>query len=116
MLSNKVNPNIDHNKLTLDEAVRLQEITGDARILSSMAEQLGYAVFRMPVFEGVSDQAVLETVTAIWARNGELGGDIHSAFADSRITKAEFDKINSDVFGLVTACMEMLYRLGQLVE
>lgn len=116
VLSNKVNPNNEHNKLTLDEAVRLQEITGDARILSAMAQQLGFAVFRMPVFEGVSDQAVLETVTAIWARNGEMGGDINAAFSDGRITRAELNKINGDVYQLVSACMEMLNRLSQLVE
>ncbi len=116
ILGNKVNPNCETNRLTMDEAVRLQEITGDARILRAMAEQLGYAVFRMPVFEGVSDQAVLETITTIWARQGELGGDIHAAFADSRITSAEFNKINSDVFSVVAAMMEMLNRLQQLVE
>lgn len=116
VLANKVNPNCETNKLTLIEAVRLQEITGDARILRSMAEQLGYAVFRMPMFEGVSDAAVLETITSIWARQGELGSDIHSAFADSRITSTEFNKINSDVFSVVAAMMEMLNRLQQLVE
>lgn len=116
VLANKVNPNCETNKLTLIEAVRLQEITGDTRILVAMAQQLGYALFRMPTFDGVSDQAVLETITAIWARQGELGGDIHAAFADSRVTAGEFNKINSDVFSVVAAMMEMLNRLQQLVE
>lgn len=40
---NKVNPST-RNKLTLEESVRLQQITGDCSILKAMALVLGYAV------------------------------------------------------------------------
>lgn len=116
VLSHKVNPNNASNRLALDEAVRLMALTGDVRILQSMAAELGYVLSKMPVFDGVSDMAVLEIITLIWARNGEMGAHVNQAFADGRITRREFEQIKADVFNSASAGMELINRLEQLVE
>jgi len=116
VLDNKVNPNCGHHKLTLDEAVKLIDFTGDLRILQAMAERAGQLLIPLPVLDNVSDTALLETYTNLFKEVGEFSAVFHDALADGRITRAELERMRKEMHDSFRAGEELLSRAEQLVD
>lgn len=85
-LQHKVSLTNDTHHLSLREAVTMQEVTGDARILQAMAGALGYACVSLRV-DGTS--STLEQVMHMAQEFGEVLGSVNSAVADGRVTPNE---------------------------
>ncbi|HRY16578.1 MAG TPA: phage regulatory CII family protein [Candidatus Competibacteraceae bacterium] len=116
VLLNKVNPDQRHNKLSLEESVTLQRITGDARILHEIARLLGYIVIKI---ENPSSPSDTELLTLYCRWNAETG-DIHRAIADAfdapTLTPQHQTTIEKQFHAATTAGFVCVQRMGGLVQ
>jgi hypothetical protein len=115
ILRNKANPNCTTNKPTLDEADRLMALTGDYSVLHALAQNHGFVCTRIDE-QPASDMAVLESTTDIWARLGDLGGEVHKALADGRIEAHEVKSIEAATFAAFRPMMQLLARVNGMAE
>lgn len=108
LLSNKVNPNNDRNKLMLKEAERIQMVSGDHRILHAMAANLGEVCVSLPTAATDEDltHATLKSMRAV----GALMGEIDDATNDNKITPNELKRIQHAMLESV-AHITALYSL-----
>src|SRR5690606_12941087 len=93
VLRNKVNTNNTTHHLTLAEADRMLGITGDLRLLHVLAAAHGQVVVTPATSDDACDMAVLEVISAIWSRSGDLGAAVHHALADGQLTAHELAQI-----------------------
>jgi len=94
MLSNKLNPNDKIHKVTLDEAMRMQALTGDHRILLAMAEELGYVAMRMP---NCDDFDVGQAAMRAMKEFGQFIGRCEEVLVDGRVTKTELRSVEKEL-------------------
>lgn len=116
ILRNKVNGNINTNHLTLVEADRLMAMTGDHRILDSLADNHGYVIVPIAHADTVSDMAILELVTQVWHFVGDLGISVDDAFQGGRISKKQVRQVSDSIHVLEQAIHTLLARIDQLAE
>lgn len=116
VLRNKVNPNNTTHHLTLAEADRLLAITGDHRLLHALAAQHGQVVVTPAGSDGACDMAVLEVISAIWSRSGDLGSAVHSALADGQLTGVELSQIHAAAYAVQQRMAALLERLGAMAQ
>lgn len=116
ILRNKVNGNCDTNHLTLLDADKMMSITGDHRILESLAQQHGYVVVPVAFDSPSSDMAILELVTHVWRHNGDVGRAVDDALSDGRITKRELEDIKQTIHRVEQAMHTMLARITEMAE
>lgn len=116
VLRNKVNPKNTTHHLRLDEAVRLQGVSGDHRICRAMNEELGYLPPIPRVDVAVSDAALLETYTRLMSELGDFSGKFHQALADGKLTSREIDGLQAEMLEFFAAGEELLNRARQIAE
>jgi CHASE3 domain sensor protein len=116
VLRNKANPNIATNKPTLEEADRLMGLTGDHRILQSLARNHGYVCIKMDEVENASDVAVLELVVKVMRTQGDVGKEMYDALADGRITQAELARVQKAVKEAECALEQLSARVAGMAE
>jgi hypothetical protein len=63
-----------------------------------------------------SDMAVLESVTDIWQKLGQLGTQVHSALSDGQVDRDEVQHIEKAIFVSIRPMMELLARLNGMAE
>lgn len=115
VLRNKANPNSATNKPTLDDADRLMGITGDFSILHALAEQHGFVLTRLDD-QPASDMAVLENVTNIWQRLGELATAVHKTLEDGRVDAHEVDACSGAAFKAIRPILQLIETLDGMSE
>lgn len=116
VLQNKVNPSQEHHKLTLNEAVKMQAITGDLRILHAMAGALGCVCIKTPGIEQVGDMALLDSFMSVVAELGDLSTEFKNSWDDGTVTPAEFERIKSEAYDVQARLAELLMRIESIVE
>ena len=118
VLRNKVNPNNSTHHLTLREAVRISELTGDLRILQAFAQQCGQLLLAAPCAddEHASDMAVLELVAAVGGSQGDMFGAIHRALADGQLTSTELAGIRACGDAAMARIASLMQRLEGMVD
>lgn len=116
VLRGKVNPNDAGHKLTLDEALRMQSLIGDFRILHAMAGELGFVCIPGGTFDGVADDALLDLFSTMIQRLGDFSRAFHEALSDGRVTEKEFEAIRTEFYSLQAAGAELLSRVESLTE
>lgn len=115
ILANKANPKQQYNKLSLEEALKLQLITGDHRILHAMARALGYVLVPMDM-PPPSDVELL-TLYANWQdETGKVHHAIAKAFEDRRVTPAEQVEIERRFHVAESAGLTYIHRMGGLAQ
>ncbi len=90
VLRNKVNPRNTTHHLTLAEAFKLQDITGDHRIAHAMAGALGYT---LAPTEGPDAGTLISALLTAAAGQGDMAKVVSEALADGRITPNEAAEI-----------------------
>lgn len=117
VLRNKVNPHNETHHLTLAESMRMQTVTNDHRILHAMCDELGYLP---PIpcfdFEGVSDEALLESYSKLIAKLGRFSQRFHTALSDGRVSRREIDRLTESMRGFQGAAEELLARTRAIME
>ncbi|MCP3721754.1 phage regulatory CII family protein [Paraburkholderia sp. CNPSo 3272] len=116
VLRNKVNPNNTTHHLTLAEAVRMSQITGDVRIAEAIANELGFALVKTPSMEECNDAAIVELMGAAWATHGEVGKEICKTLEDGRVEFGEVDRIEQRIYTHAQVLFNISARLRGMAE
>ena len=115
ILRNKANPNSGTNKPTLDDADRLMGITGDYRVLEALAQNHDFTLTKVGD-EPASDMAVLERVTNIWQRLGELATEVHKTLEDGRVDPHEVDSVRRAAYKVFPSLLQLVDGLERMAE
>lgn len=114
-LSNKLNTNIDSHVLTLQEAIAIQHITEDSRILNAWAYSEGKTVIDLPDV-GLSDDELADQVLHLQETAGDFAKSVRLARADGIITQTEFDDIQKRALETIVAVLHITAELEQMVR
>jgi len=116
VLRSKVNPNKDTHHLTLVEADRIMGLTGDMRMLQTLAHTHGFLLVKAPeACSTESDMNVLEQVAGLMVANGAFGKEIYEALADGGVDETEMQRIERAGRGVMTAVAEVKQRIRGMV-
>lgn len=109
ILRGKVNENDKGHHLTLVEAVRLQHLTGDHRIIQAEAEEMGYMLVHLPDCEDADfGQAAMRSIKEF----GEFVGSCEESLRDGKVTKNEMRRIEKELL----EALAHMSRLHQLIS
>lgn len=115
VLQNKLNPAVEYHKLTLDEAMRLQTMTGDHRILHAMADELGYVCVKLPISDA-SDMELLDSFMTVLRELGEFSSEFQQDWSDGRIDGKELARLKQQFYEMQQAGVELMRRIEDLAE
>ncbi|MCC9597763.1 MULTISPECIES: phage regulatory CII family protein [unclassified Rubrivivax] len=116
VLLNKVGLNNTTHHLTLQEAVRLMQVTGDLRILHAMAESFDglFIPVPRPATEGAPN--LVGDLARMSAEFGELMHEVAEDLADGVISDNEMVRVEKEANGLRVALSTLLKDLRRLNE
>ncbi len=115
-LSNKVNPGMETHKLSVGEAVAIQGIARDYRILHAEASALDHVCIRLVDYSRISDAELLNAYARVHQEMGEMAVAINTAFDDKRISRNELNQISKESDDAVRAMFELRARLEALID
>lgn len=115
VLRGKVNPNDAGHKLTVGEAVKMQDITGDHRIMLAMSDHLGYTCIKLPM-PGASDMEMLDAFLEVSKELGEMSREFQSDWSDGKIDPVELDRLRSRLYALQQAVAYLMARIESLAS
>jgi hypothetical protein len=116
VLQNKVNPTQDHHKLTLAEAVKIQALTGDCRILHAMAASLNHVALPVLHFEGIADMALLDGYMDVITELGEFTATFQTAISDGEVSHKEFARLESESYDVIQRLLALMQRIAGLAQ
>lgn len=116
-LYNKANLNESSaHKATLGDALLVQVIANDTRIVEAMAHTLGGVFVKLPKVQAISDAALLEMVADISIMNGRFHGELKSALEDGKFSKDEHTAIHQRALTYITSILETVNRIEGMVD
>lgn len=116
ILRNKVNPNNSTHHLSLAEALRMSEITGDRRIAESFARELGLVCVELPIPENCADADVIELMAKTWETNGDIGREVNKTFEDGRVEHHEVKRVKDRVWEHIRTLFGLVGRIEGMSE
>lgn len=115
ILRNKANPNNDVNVVTIDDIERVMSLTGDYSVLHALAETHGFVLTKLED-QPASDMGVLENVTDIWQRLGDVANEVHKTLEDGRVEPHEVVAVRASVFRAFRPMLQLIERLDSMSE
>lgn len=116
-LQNKLNPTQTTHKLTANEVEGILDLTRDARILDAVCAKRNAVWIDLHRVAGVAtDMAMLDNITELVQRVGELSGKVHSSLEDGKVDSDELSDLETAVFRLNQSAFHVLERAKQLQE
>lgn len=114
-LQNKLNPTQEGHKLTAREAQSILELTRDARILDAVCAQVPSATWldHGELESQPCDMAMLDNISTMIARVGELTGKVQSSLADGSVDDKEMAELETTTSRVVQSVFYVLRRAGQ---
>ena len=112
-LAHKVSINNTTHHLTLREAVTMQEMTGDARILQAMAGALGYVCVSL---RSIQCGTTLEQVMHMAKEFGEVLASVNDAVADGRVTPNEMQDCERQAAELTASLNAVLGKVRSMMR
>jgi hypothetical protein len=100
VLRGKVNVNDHGHHLTVVEALRIQQLTGDHRIFLAEAEELGYVALPAPHIE---DEDVGRALTRLCGEFGDYMRRVDESMQDGKITANERRTLERELLDMITA-------------
>lgn len=113
---NQVNPEQETHKLWIGDAVLMQVISDDHRILHAMAATLGEVCFPIPDLKSVSDAALLELVCKIGTEGGHFYEVVNAGLNRARFTRADHERIREEGLQFIAAIAETMARVEGLID
>lgn len=113
---NRVNPEQEEHRLWLANAVQMQVVSGDHRILHAMAATLGEVCFRVPDLSRVSDQALIELLCKVGAEGGDFHRVINLGLHGERFSRAHLAQIRQEGLEFIAAIAETMARMEGLLD
>lgn len=116
-LYNKADAKDDtHAQPTMRDLILVTQLSGDFRILDSIESMFGRVAYNVTIHNRVSDQALLELLTALGKENGEFHAALHQGLMDRKFTRNEFNRVRAEAFDIVSALMTVITRLEGLID
>lgn len=115
ILRNKANPNNSANVVTIDDIERVMSLTENYAVLHALAETHGFVLTKLED-QPASDMGVLENVTSIWQRLGDVANEVHKTLEDGRVEPREVDAVRAAVFKAFRPMMQLIERLNGMSE
>lgn len=116
-LYNKANLNESSaHKPSLGDAVLVQVISGDTRIVEAIAHTLGGVFVKLPRVQAISDTALLEMVADISIKNGQFHGELKAALEDGKFSRDEHFAIHQRALTYITSILETVSRIEGMVD
>lgn len=112
-LLNKVNPNQTSHHLSLQEALRLMQVTRDTRVMDALAEALGGQFICSPDV-GQGDPKLMQDLAEMTMRFGELMREVANDIADTVISNNELARIEKEADQLRSALHRLLVDLRSM--
>ena len=112
VLNSKVNPNTDTHHLTLAEASKLMDITGDYRILQELNAKHGKIAIELPEVADCPDTGLIDLLLCIGSSKGNLYAEVREIMADGRITELEAKSVSK----VIRKAQKSLARLERLIH
>ncbi|MBB1299182.1 phage regulatory CII family protein [Pseudoalteromonas sp. SR41-7] len=114
-LSNKLNTNIDSHVLTLQEAIAIQNITNDSRILNAWAYSEGKTVIDLPEV-GLSDDELADQVLHLQETIGDFAKTFRLARQKGVITQLDFNAIQKNTLSIISTALQLNAEIEQMVR
>lgn len=112
ILRNKVNSNNTTNHLTLEEADRMMDRTGDFQILQALAGRHGFAL--VPLEDRTEAGSVIGHILQLGSREGEFARVLHDALADGVISDREMNDIAAAGYATQSTLISLVRRLADM--
>lgn len=112
VLRNKVNPNNEHNHLRLDEAMKMQEVTGDYRIAQAMAQRLGGVFIKLPDVD-VDKERCIEDLVDLFMAGMSAQGEACTEFMER---KADGVLCKTDRSVLIEKANEVIVAMQKTIQ
>lgn len=117
VLNSKVNPNTETHHLTLMEAVKIMQITGDYRILHAINTQLGKVSIDLPdIPESQRDVSLMEQMLEISIKKGDVSKAFKEMMADGRVTRGEAQDMETLLYELIKQLSEFRMQILACVK
>ncbi len=115
-LQNKLNPTQNTHKLSALDAETILELTKDGRILDAMCSRFGAIWIDLRKVSGVaSDMAMLDNVTDLVTKVGELTSTISKSLDDGVVKPDEARELEACTLRLTQAAYTVLERAKQFM-
>jgi hypothetical protein len=116
-LYNKANNNeSSQHKPTLTDAILVQVVSGDTRVVEAMCHTLGGLFVKVPMLDRVSDAALLEMVAEIHIQSGFFHHEVKKALADNKFTREEHRDIARQAMQFITSVLEAVKRIEGMID
>jgi hypothetical protein len=122
VLRNKLSPNVKTHHVTLSEASLIIEFLREAKCddallpLQALNWQHGLIAHQIPNLDHMTDEQLSNSLVTIMKENGEVAAAMQEAMKDGRITETELDKVEKEIFDLVTAAVALRNRFRNAYE
>jgi hypothetical protein len=114
-LQNKLNPTQNTHKLNASEVEQILELTKDPRILDAMCARVGAVWLDLGSMGGGSDMAMLDNITTLVTRVGELSTKVQNSLEDGRVDASELKGLETAVLRLNQSSFYVLERAKQFM-
>lgn len=111
----KLNNDSDFHHLTVDEAVRITDVTGDLRIIKAWAAGLGYQLMPL-VPPRPSDEEFSDQLLIVSERTGDFSRSLREARADGVITRADYADIKRRAMAAIESIMQLELECAAMVR
>ena len=111
VLNNKVNPNCASSVLSLNEAVRMQQLTGRYDILYAMADTLGHVCMPVP---HVDDSDVATMLAHACGEFGDYLREVEASLVDKRVTPNEVKRMQKELLEMISAANALHAKLASM--
>lgn len=116
VLQKKVDPAIDTHKPLLLEAVKIQQITQDYRVLHAMAQTLEHVAIPVPAEIELGDMGLLDAFMRTVEADGALCAEFRKAWADGNINAKEFEQLKISTYKQIGERLAFLAEIERVVR
>lgn len=110
VLNSKINPNTLTHHLSIQEMVRMEQLTGRADMLIAHAEALGYVAIPMPAEE---DGDISRGIASTCAEFGDYLRTVEDAWRDQKITGNEKKDLEKELVEMIAAAVRLQALLAR---
>lgn len=110
----KLNP-VNPGSPNLKEFEAVLRATGSNVVLDAIGRITNCMFIPLNQFDHIGDMAVLDTVTQLVQRVGQMTGDLQKALADKKVTKRELRQLENDFAQIAAAGYAVVERAKQFM-
>jgi len=117
-LQNKLNPTQGTHRLNDEDIAEILSVTRDPRILDAACAAHGGAIWLdlSRVAGAATDMAMLDNITELVQRVGDLSGKVNQSLADGRVDQKELVELETATYRLVQSGFSVLSRAKQFMD